>query len=208
MKLHLLELLMVLLFTSCAIEKPCTLKLEQAPELRGLRLGMSNDEVKKLYSNFPVFRTSELNPVKFGKDIIRFDGSELNQHSELKDIQSMVVTFVDSKAAKITIFYLNTLNWKTADEFAKKIGQALKLDGTWKKVGEDNSSAMRVTNCNGFAVWAGFMSDYKSTGGSGDYLPYVEMVNYSEDFKSDMRRLDAEKQANQKKEEQKEVFQP
>lgn len=190
--------------TSCAVNKPCSLKLDQSPELRGIRLGMTIDEVKSKYPSFGKPGVAYSKEEGFGKEIVRID------KPDPKEVESMIITFVDSKATRIKVFYNNDLNWKSADEFAKQTAKALKLDGTWEKIGQDNEAgSMRYMNCGiDFTVVAGLGKDYKNYLDASGILPYVEVANILEDFKSISRELDSKRQANQRLEEQKDTFKP
>ena len=50
--------LAVLLHLACTVDKPCTVTMENAPDLRGFRLGMSLDDIQKRFPNFPSFQIS------------------------------------------------------------------------------------------------------------------------------------------------------
>ena len=146
MKLNLLKLCLVALFlNSCAVEKPCTLIPEQAPELRGFKLGLSLPEVRQKFPDFP--QPKEL---EYGKAIAKVYPWQVSEQNALKDIE---IEFVDNRIVKIEVFYNDELKWKSADEFAQKTGEAMKLDGTWKKVGDDTStSEWRAMSCRMLSV--------------------------------------------------------
>jgi hypothetical protein len=98
-------------------------------------LGVSTIEISSLYSSSSPSRRS-------GDVVLHFVNAapyaELNQlkHSELK--------LLDGRLVEITVYYPNDLKWKSADEFAEKTREALKLNGTWRRVGNDSDfSALR-----------------------------------------------------------------
>jgi len=88
---------------------------------------------------------------------------------------------LDGRLVEINVYYPNDVNWKSADEFAQKTGEALKLSGTWRKVGQDNDfSEMRHLMCGDvlhlFNVSAGLrrspiLNEY------GNY-PYVQFQDF------------------------------
>jgi len=186
----------VLLFSSCAVKKPCTLKLEQAPELRGLKLGMTLQEIQKKYPNVPPSRE-----VGYGKSFLSI---ETVKYPELKDVKYLELELVDEKIVKISAYYPKDLNWK-AEELSKRTAEVMKLDGDWEK---SSSLEYRSMYCgvipDAFAVRVGIGTRALDTEG----LPYVELENHWESFKPNSRRIDAEKEANRKMEEQKQVFKP
>ena len=71
-RLILLSLLAAL-HLACNADKPCTLKLEQSPELRGFRLGMLMADIQKRFSGFPSVSANELGvaTVEISNDYVR-----------------------------------------------------------------------------------------------------------------------------------------
>src|SRR2546423_982662 len=45
--------LIAMLHLACTVNQPCTIKMEQSPELRGFRLGMSISDIQKRFPGFP-----------------------------------------------------------------------------------------------------------------------------------------------------------
>ena len=97
MRLLLLNLcFFALFFNSCAVKKPCTLKLEQIPELRGLKLGMTLQEIQKKSPN-----VSPPRQVGYGKSFLSI---ETVKYPELKDVKYLELELVDEKIVKITTY--------------------------------------------------------------------------------------------------------
>ena len=185
-----------MLVSSCAVKKPCTLKLEQAPELRGLKLGMALQDIQKKYPNL-----SSPKGVGYGKSFLSI---ETVKYPELKDVKYLGLELVDEKIVKITAYYHKDLHW-SSEELSKRTAESMNLDGDWEK---SSSLDYRSMYCgiipDAFAVRVGIGTYGLET----ENLPYVELENHWESFKPNSRRIEAEEEANRKMEEKKQVFKP
>lgn len=122
------------LFFPCAVsaqDVPCRLKLSdlpQAAELKGFRLGMTMDEVKKR-----VPQVQFGNPTDVGVSKTSFSpgyGPRLDQ-STFQDVRTISLDFLDVKLNSLWIGYENTFKWQTVEAFVKGISQSLGLPNAW-----------------------------------------------------------------------------
>ncbi|HEX8735586.1 MAG TPA: hypothetical protein VF721_09705 [Pyrinomonadaceae bacterium] len=126
------------------------------------------------------------------------------QYPGLDEVKYLEVELVDEKIVKITAYYPKDLNW-TAEELSKRTAEVMKLDGDWEKSGSlDYRSMYCGIVPDAFAVRVGI----KARGLDTERLPFVELENHWESFKPDSRQIETEKEANRKKEEQKQIFKP
>jgi hypothetical protein len=123
-----------------AQQAPCQLKLEDAPEIRGFRLGMSAAQVK---ARFPVF---QLKPDEYGvaEFLIQVGGNVFGDKS-LDGVESISLYFVDERLASFNVSYKNVIAWQSDEQFRERISRALNLPAAW------NGPTLR---CEGFSVTA------------------------------------------------------
>ncbi len=127
----------------------CSVKADQlkpVPDLYGLRLGMTTDEVKQALplaqfgraDRLGVMRTS-FNP-HFDKRV---------KDTEFPDVRTISLDFLDGKLATVWIGYEASFKWPKLNEFVANFSQALGVPGEWpvKRIGRDLS-------CDGFSLHA------------------------------------------------------
>ena len=215
----------VTVMCACQRDEPCTVQYEQSPELRGFRLGMSISDIQH---RFPAFPTPDANDLglstveisdryssnspqrRTGDIVMNFVNGSL--YPELNQLKFAELKLLDGQLIEITVYYPNNLKWESADEFARKTGEALKLNGTWRKIGNDDSfSEIRYLQCGevtkGFHVSAGMrrsplLDDDRK-------FPYVQLQDF---WKAEMEVFNREqaRDARRKREEQerKDTFKP
>jgi hypothetical protein len=118
----------------------CTLTVEQAPELRGFRLGMSLDQVKTRIPNIQVRQ------LEFGLS----DASASNLDAALyKGVVAIGFDFLDDRLVSLHVYY-ESVPWKSADQFAARVSESLKLPDAWKT----SQGWSKDLKCAGFDVVA------------------------------------------------------
>jgi hypothetical protein len=158
----------------------CTLPIERAPELRGLRIGAPQAGV---LSRFP--GTSLQKPDQFGISQLRFtviDTVELSKglptrdnpvqpdmtartgeengfivdsakFSALKGVRRVRMRFMDGRISYIQVAYDDSVKWDSVDEFVGAVSQILKLSGTWNLPEDSEGSGReRELRCEGFRM--------------------------------------------------------
>lgn len=129
--LGLLTIILTGAIVASAQQPPCALKVDQlpdAPELRGFRLGMSYDEVRKRVpqiqfgpsDQFGVAKVS-INPA-FDR---RFD------RASFEDVRTISLDFLDGRLVILWIGYDSTFKWQSLDKFVAGIGKSLNLPAAW-----------------------------------------------------------------------------
>jgi hypothetical protein len=107
-----------------------TLTLPQAPEIRGLRLGM---ELRQAQDIFPSLRS--LTADEFG--VINEENVPIAQtadRSKYTGIDFFGLKFLDDHLTSIYVAYDGSATWKSADEFAAKVSESLSLPSAWRRV--------------------------------------------------------------------------
>jgi hypothetical protein len=169
----------------------CTLPIERAPELRGLRLGAAQAGV---LSRFP--GSSAQKPDQFGISQLRFTivdtaafskglpgrdkavqpemasgpGDESAfivdsaKFSALKGVRRIRLRFMDGRLSFIQVAYDDSIQWDSADEFVEAVAKNLSLSGTWNLPEEsDGSGNQRELRCEGFALIGSVSADPSDT---------------------------------------------
>ena len=210
--------------------KLCTLKLQQSPELRGFRLGMSISDIQKRFPGFPSVSANEAGlaiveisdvyvrnvldrPV--GENVISLVSAA--PFPELKELKHVELRLIDGRVTEITLYYPNDIKWNSADEFAQKTGESLKLDGGWQKVGEDSDySEVRSMQCGGysegegFRISAGFRKPtLENRNLEETKLPYVQLEDFWAGQMTEYRRKkEIEEKRKREEDERKKTFKP
>ena len=213
---------------ACTVNRPCTVKMEQSPELRGFRLGMSIADIQKRFPGFPSVSANQFGlatvevssmyvrnvldkPV--GENIISLVSA--STFPELKELKHVELKLLDGRLIEITVYYPNDIRWKSTDEFVQKTGEALKLDGSWQKIGKDDEySEVRLLQCgggfDGFTVSAGFRKPtLENPNLESTKLPYVRLQDFAHgEMEVYKRQREKEEKAKREEEERKQSFKP
>lgn len=128
-----------------AQENKCTLKTNQAPELRGFRLGMTVEQVK---TRFPFVRIIDSGEFDFYKTA-RVTDENLKAIDSFRGVQSVRLTFLDDRIISIVFGYDSSIEWKSDEQFSTRVGEMLKLPNAWQT---GMSGYNRQLECDGFHV--------------------------------------------------------
>jgi hypothetical protein len=119
----------------------CKLTLAQAPVIRGLRFGMTSDE---LFTIFPpnereeIDRTQQLNraqlPPNYGFTKFQFFTSRSVTKDRFTGVSNLYLGLLDRKVVYIGVEYSNTPQFE-------RIGQLIEVISTYKKIVEDRRQA-------------------------------------------------------------------
>ena len=153
--------LSVALCSAPVLGQKCELTLEQSPELRGFKLGMTTAQAQKQLAGVAFKKPNQL-----GKQFVYFAGSKLKSRGS-DDTRSVIVgslTFLDGRLMMVTINYDDSVKWEGIDEFVFKASQSLGLPPAWpmKKGIEDDGEygfAWRELACVGFTIKATFREE-------------------------------------------------
>jgi hypothetical protein len=176
-----------LLVLSCALTASaqgtvqCALKLAHAPELRGVRLGMTLSQLQARYPKMEVGAADNLGQLRvnlMGDVLARIDPAAFN------GVDHLSLYFIDNRLIGFSILYPN-LPWKDLNQFVARMNEALKLTGSWK--GNDDAQTL---DCEGFQVRAG---RYSYTTGS-----MVASIGFKELGAEEVIKERSEKQREQK----------
>lgn len=202
---------MMLVGSGCSV--PCKLNPSNAPELRGFRLGMTLDEIKRKYPKLPPISANE-----YGLSKLYFDRTPKPQQSynefnfinadfydELKGTRRVYLELVDNQIAAIKVVYTDEIPWKSDEEFIRKTAESLNIEGTWS-----NNDGYRSLQCaDSLFFHAGIGRDLSHIPSADDKRqPYIEMFNVWAQMQPDLKRMKKDEAANKQKEAQKNAFTP
>ena len=168
-------------------ESKCTLTPEQAPEIRGVRLGMSAEQLQSLFPG-EANRQSINNAISASKQAGAYGlaNTELRPDREAANPRFAGVNYIsigllDERVVRFYIAYTQ-VEWKSVDQFVTRLSEGLRLPNvSWEANGQ-----LSVLQCNGFNVEA-----YASRG-SADSLVRVTDTSVNK-IVEDRREVEREK---------------
>jgi len=174
---------------------PCSLVMDQAPVVNGLRLGMTPEEVLAVFpgSNVDAGVRSELSrPAgEFGVSDFRISPDRYESKEKFAGIRQITFTLLDGRVSSLSIKY-NGPEWSHVDKFVAKFtdGTNLPAADAWEAyVGMDTQ--MKTLKCKDFEVRI-------FSGGQGGNLNYVLMNDLVAEKKLKARMDKAEEKAKPK----------
>jgi len=169
-----------------AQEKPtCQLTLARGPDIKGLRLGMTTDEVLALFpgSKEDAEIRSDLSrpPSQFGVSSFLIRPEKYGSKDKFAGVNQITFTLLDGRVSNFTVGY-NGPEYSHVDKFVAKFveGTTLPAADQWEAyVGMDNS--LKILKCTDFEVRV-------FIGGQGGNLNYVLMKDLEAEKKLKERR--------------------
>jgi hypothetical protein len=132
----------------------CTLTRDQFPEIRGIRLGMSTDQLLRLFPE-------EANRARIDQAITaskqagaygvgRFDlwPEKAAPNPRLEGVNYITIELIDQRVTSFNVTYIGP-EWKTVDQFVTRLSEGLRLPLAFWEPGGETSQHMR---CEGFKV--------------------------------------------------------
>jgi hypothetical protein len=167
MKKSLLITLALIAFIIPAFaQDKCTIKLADAPEVRGLKLGMKLAEIKEHFKKVRTYYAldKQANDLGFMEAHIFIIGEAAKD--EFVGLDGIEMQFLDNVLTSILIKYDTQVRWSSVDEFVGKIAEAYRLPKQWDdktymfiggrtiQFSKEVDNYKRALTCNGFAVQA------------------------------------------------------
>ena len=161
-------LLTTIFCCSCsgAKQKQCEISIDQSPEVKGLRLGMTSDQIRK---RFPQFKEPKADELGFS-DTFLINGKpdyQVPEGIEVKNLDSMMVRLGMLKGRLISIASYNPPNTAgiTLETYQARVPDSLKIP---YKLGQDPQSSDYLSlTCDGFKVKSG----QERLRYEGDFIP-------------------------------------
>ncbi|HET9789474.1 MAG TPA: hypothetical protein VFP47_20230, partial [Pyrinomonadaceae bacterium] len=133
----------------------CSLTLAQAPKIRDIRLGMSSEDVLKMFpgsSDEPYIR-AQLSTADQRFGIVGFSiPTTLLRKPKFAGVNRLSVVFLDNRLSEYSFSYAG-IEWKNVDDFISRFSEAFNLPRpeTWERA---NVTYLKKLNCQGFEMWA------------------------------------------------------
>jgi hypothetical protein len=158
-------------------DNQCLLTPAQAPDVAGLRLGLSLNQAQALFPSLKAEPTDEANITR-----ATLSGEALGNQpadSYLAGVDSITLEFTDGRINYLRVNYPVTNMWESPDEFLAALAAKLNLKGTWKHFYDWQDKDVRDTKelrdlaleCNGFRLSAGIGVE----GLGRDQTPHFEL---------------------------------
>jgi hypothetical protein len=150
-------LLTVSAYAQTAVPQPCTLKLSQAPAVRGVKLDMTLDE---LFSLFPGLSDRVGSPANwegypnFGVTSFAITPSNYSTQDRFAGIDQFYVTLFDRRAVALAVNYPafpKGARWRNTDELVQIFSESLHLP-SYKSWAAEETYPQRRLNCDGFQI--------------------------------------------------------
>jgi hypothetical protein len=176
-----------------AQDKPtCQLTLAGAPDIKGLRLGMTTDEVLALFpgskDDAEVRANLSRPPSQFGESQFLIRPNKYESKDKFAGINHITFTLLDGRVSNFTVGY-NGPEYSHVDQFVTKFveGTSLPPVDQWAPyVGMDNS--LKILGCKDFEIRV-------FIGGQGGNLNYVLTKDLEAEKKLQERYKKAEEKA-------------
>ena len=174
---------------SAPATRECTLRLDAAPNIKGLSLRMTPEEVLALFpgakSDPEIQRQMSGPPRQFGISNLMIRPEKYESRDRYTDINQISFSFLDGRVSKIHVGFTGP-EWPDVDKFVAKIveGTSLPPADQWSPyVGLDNQ--LKMLTCVDFEVRV-------FAGGKGGNLNYVQVQDLEADKKLKERRKKAQ----------------
>jgi outer membrane protein TolC len=156
----------------------CALTRAQAPQVGGLRLGMTAGEAQGVVPSLNLRPADETGTVRatLRAAELRRDGPRAPY---MEGVESVALEFTSGRLTYVRVNYPVTNVWESPDEFVAALAAKLNLKGAWKHFYDWESKDVRDTRelrdlaleCAGFRLSAGIGVE----GIGGDQTPHFEM---------------------------------
>jgi hypothetical protein len=134
--------------------EPCTIKLTNAPTVRGLRLDMTKLDVQKEY---PLMKISADSVTSSGMIM----GYQIGNPEYQSNVERITVAFKNNKVFSVLVTYNELVKWDSPEEFAQKISESLKLPKPVQR--KAANSVYYSVNCGEFGVRTRINGDKQAT---------------------------------------------
>lgn len=135
----------------------CALKREDAPALRGFRLGMTLAEALNRFRSLPLPERNSC-----GRRSLNFSvwdesvPSLAKAFEEFDGVRGLRLSFLDDRLAYVRVTYERGAGGRTPSEFRTATAKKLSLPDAWRPLSEFAAEQTHVIGCDGFKIMAGY----------------------------------------------------
>jgi len=156
-------------FLSCSEKIPCNFSANKTPSFRCIKIGMTRNDVSKLYST-TIFEVSNDSPkisngVEYGSIVLKRPEykSQINKGTAFEGVSDFKYKMLDNSIYEIEVEYFDSLGFEDLNQFSASISSKLGLPDKWwlsnQAIKSDNAD-LRWLECNGFAFVTGYRPQY------------------------------------------------
>jgi hypothetical protein len=184
----------------------CILGLNEAPELRGLKLGMDIAGVRKALANVKTLSSDVQSKDEFGASAIAFSGVK---GPNLKGVSKLALKFLDDRLISISVTYDGSVKWDNAAQFLSRINTALGFPDAWRFTGARDTGHYKM-ECKGLSLGVEFNPGLYPTLTFNDSEAPKIIIKRREEKEALRRRVEAEKEEKRRRaeEERRREFKP
>jgi hypothetical protein len=132
----------------------CILKISESPEFRGLKLGLDRGTAQ-----IPGMLTPRPDKYVINSETVKEDYLKRGWPNRFQGVSGLYVKLFDDRLVAFTIFYDDSVQWPSLDEFIVKLPN---LPNAWVKWKGDR--LLKYMKCDGFIIAAAIV------GGSGQVV--------------------------------------
>lgn len=128
--------------------------VQQAPALRGFRLGMLLTDVKGALEDTSLFDAKVSGSNSVGSRAVRIQGSEL-KGDNAEGVDDVDLVFVDDRLANIKVNFNSAMRWDSASDFFQRMSETLGLpqpSGEEQGRGSNQRNQKYTVQCSSFSV--------------------------------------------------------
>jgi hypothetical protein len=176
---------------------PCSLKVAQAPAVRGIKLGMKTADVLALFPGSAdqediqrVLSEVEGYPA-FGVVSLNISPSRYSTKEHFSGIATYSFVFVDGRVTQYEVQYVPPpfgAKWQRPDDFVSKIAEAYKLPAPANWTVDQYNYAWKTLQCDGFQVKASTMNFQGVLTVATSETPWVTKQHRQAEFEENIRR--------------------
>jgi len=133
----------------------CTADQVDGLEIRGIRLGMSVEQIK---TRLPGLRFTPTTSFGYAFASWLLPKQSKTSSETVRSLEYVSVEFVDGRLTEVSFLYDSSIKWATATQFADRISEALKLPKTWTAYRSDEwyrIGQFHVLRCENIRILAG-----------------------------------------------------
>jgi len=128
---------------------PCQLTIAQAPQIGGIRLGTSLEDVARLLPSIRARHRSDFTPDGTGlTGLIAVPVATAEEEDRFPGVSQISFTFLNNRVTFFSANYRNYNKWKEVHNFASYISDKLSLPNEWQV----KSKSKRSLNCAEFEI--------------------------------------------------------
>jgi hypothetical protein len=184
----------------------CDVRPEEAPALRGFRLGMEIAEVRKALSDFKMIGSDIQPRDELGASSVVFRGTK---GASLKGVSKLALKFLDDRVTSISVTYDGSVKWDNAAQFLSRINTALSFPDAWRFTGPRDTGEYKMT-CRGLNLEVDFNAGlYPTLTFNNSEAPKI-VIKRKEEKDELRRRAEAEREEKRQRaeEERRKEFKP